>query len=368
MSPLIAAAVLLAAPEPPPDVKPSMHDALVAVLELQPYLARPDLFRAPENQAQLQGAMATLATVRHGFLQPRGTMTSTGAMATLFARQVELASAELAAKNDEAARLRLGGVTQLCLNCHLRRQAKTDFFTAARLVDRLAVTDLERARLYAATRQLDPAFALWRKALVTPPQSEVEAFEQTEALRLALTVAVRGKDDPSLAIALLEPQLNRKELPGFVRRTTLQWLMAAHAWSRERFNLAGATSEQLMAKAHELVGKTPALTLAARDDVHLVELSRASAALDEALRLSPDGPHRAEALYLLGVTSATVDPPVAWQLEWVYLEACIRENAPAPIARQCLERLKERTWLAYQPGRSPAAVYGALAELSGLLR
>lgn len=95
-----------------------------------------------------------------------------------------------------------------------------------------------------------------------------------------------------------------------------------------------------------------------------VALLRAASYLDAVLRQAPDGPHRAEALYLLGVVHPTVADSPLWQLEWMYFEACIRENPGTPIAGTCAQRLKDRTWyIWHRRADMPAATWAALGEL-----
>ncbi len=371
MSPVIAAAVLLASPTPAPsqpsDVKPTMHAALVAVLALQPLLASPRDFHAPENAAEVKGAIATLAGLRHGFATDK--VTPTGAMATLFSQQLELAKQENERDRDEA-RLRLTTVTQLCLDCHLRRAADTDFQTAARLADRLggSKTLLQKARLYATLRQYDEAIAAWKIALTGAPANEAAAFEQSEALRLAVAVAVRGKNDARATVELLEPQAARTQLPGFARRAAAAWLESAKAWRAEASSAPAASAAELVARARVLVATTKAEASPVPQDDDFVTLSRAAALLDEALRREPTGAHRGEALYLLGITSATTDAPAVWQLESTYLEACARENVKTPVGRRCLQRLEDRTWLAWRRSDAPNELLKTLWELSAANR
>lgn len=367
----LLAVVVSAAPVEPAkdDQKPRMQAAVAAVVTLQPYLLRPSAFRAKENAAKIAPAIDALVGLRHGFFTgPTGALPADD-VALLFARQAEAAKREFGSPDVDPARTRLQGLTGMCLACHLRTPTDADFKAGLPLVDALKPTSLERAQLYATTRHFDEALKVWKTALVAPAANDVEGFDQAQALRVALAVAVRGKDDPQITIALLEQQRGRAGLPGFVARWVDGWLAQARAWKDERFNLATASPDALIQLARRLVEQSNALRMTGSADDQLITLSRASAALDELLRRAPQGPYRAEALFLSGVAAATTSEPALWQLEALFFEACVRENPSTPIARACVERLRERTFFAYQRRQDVAAdALTLLGQLTALAK
>lgn len=373
MHALLTALVLVAAPSPDagtPTLKPSMQAAMGAVIGLQPLVASPVAFRDPANATQIRASLDVLAPLDHFFSKPAGPTVPATGVATLFAREVVQARAEFDAKQTEAARFRLRSITGLCFGCHVRQPTPKDFASAA-LIDALKLSSLEKAALFATTRQFDRALTEWNTALALAPKNDVEAYEQTQAIRYALSVAIQGKDDPAIAVALLTKHKDRKELPGFVTRQMALWLVEAKAWQDEKFVAAKQTPAQLVAKAKALVEMAGVARFVTPDDARLVSHLRAAAYLQEALRREPAAPFRAEALYLLGVVSATNADPILWRLEWITLESCIRENPKTDVARRCAERLTERTWYAWT-GRDgldvPAKVGAELGELNGLAR
>lgn len=359
---------------PPPDagaLKPSMHAALTAVVGLSPLLASPTAFRDPANAARIRSGIDVLSPLEHLFTKAPGAGASDAAVASLFARQISRARTEFDGNDSEAARLRLRAVTTLCFGCHVRTPTDRDVAAAAPLVESLQLPPLERAAFFATTRQFDRALAEWTQAFTVPPKNDVEAFEQTQALRFALFVTVQGKDDPKATLALLEKNKGRPELPGFATRQMARWLSETKAWQVERFEAARKTPAELVAKAKTLVASTGISATPTPDDARLVSHLRAAGYLQEALRQQPTGAFRAEALYLLGVVSAATTDPSLWRLEWIFLEACIRENPKTPLARQCAERLTERTSVAYTSRGGldlPGDVAVQLGELNALAR
>ena len=369
MHALLTALSLVAAP--PPDagatLKPSMQAALGAVIGIQPLIASPVAFRDPANAAQIRGALEVLSPLEHFFTN---TAPATG-VATLFARELRNATDEFQNGNVEAARARLRSITALCFGCHVRQPSDRSFASDAELIDSLVLTGLERASFFASTRQFDRAFTEWNKALAVAPKNDVEAFEQTEAIRLALSVAIQGEDNAQRAITLLEANKARKELPGFVTRQMKRWLIEAKAWQIEKFDSRKRPPAQLVSKAKALIELAGVEAFVTPDDARLVSHLRAAGYLQEALRREPTGPFRGEALYLLGVVSAANADPLLWRLEWITLESCIRENPKTDLARRCADRLSERTYFAYTSRSGldvPGSVASELGELNALAK
>lgn len=353
----LLAALILAAP-PPPQLKPSMQAAMTSVVTLQPLLASPTAFRDPANAETIRASLDTLAPLDHFF--------SSGVsspIASLFSNEIAKAKGELATRDTEAARARLRSVSSLCFACHLRQPTAKDI-AAATGADTL--TPLERASFYATTRQFDRALAEWKRLFATEPKNDVEAFEQTQALRTALSVAVQGKDDPDAVIALLEQNRPRKALPGFVTRQLERWLVEAKAWQAEKFVASKAAPAVLVTRAKALIEMTGAAKQLTADDARLISHLRASGYLLEALRRDPNASFRPEALYLLGVVSAANTDPALWRLEWLTLESCIRENPKTELARQCADRLTERTYFTYTGRDGLALPANLLSELGAL--
>lgn len=355
-------ALLLAAP-PPQQLKPSMQAAMTSVVTLQPLIVSASAFRDPANAEKIRASLDTLAPLDHFF----GSGVSSP-IASLFTTEISRAKSEFAQRDTESARARLRSISSLCFACHLRQPDAKDIAPATGAE---GLTPMERASFYATTRQFDRALAEWKRLFSIEPKNDVEAFEQTQALRTALSVLVQGKDDPDAVIAVLEQNRTRAALPGFVTRQMERWLVEAKAWQAEKFVATKVAPSRLVARAKALIEMTGIAKQITADDARLISHLRASGYLLEALRREPNASFRPEALYLLGVVSAATTDPALWRLEWLTLESCIRENPKTELARQCADRLTERTYFAYT-GRAglelPVNLGPELGELNALSR
>lgn len=340
------------------------NQGLKSVTTLAPWLSSPVAFRDPKHRQAIGRSLEILAHLQHPFFHEPGS-SSTG-VGTLFGAQATRAQREFKQGETEAARFRVQGLTQLCLACHLR-EPNRDFVDPASALEGVQLTPLQRAQYFATTRQFELALDLWRTELERPVELEADQFGQLETLRLALRVAVRVKDDARLAQRLIAPLLERATLPGFALRDLQSWQQAAAAWQEEHFVLTERTPTALVGRARALVAFTGAASHAGAMSQHYVSLLRAASYLDEAMRQDPQGAYRGEALYLLGVVHASISESALWRLEWMYFEACIRENPASSRAVSCAERLEQRTWFVWRSGADmPVATQGALKELRAL--
>lgn len=365
-APLLLA--LLAAPPLAPEETALRHalmrQNLMQVAVLQPYLASPAAFRAPENRTAIDGALTGLAQVRHG---QDAEEPGVAPMASLFNDELRRARGEFTAGQHDAARIRLRGLTGMCLACHSRTLVTKDFEDLGHLVDALDLAPLEKAELYAATRQFEKARKEWTVGLTTPAKDDSEAFTQAQALRQAVVTLVRSQENPRALLTLLGTQARRTDLPGFTQRSLPRWMSGVLTMQREDVDLGAAPVATLVDRARALLASTRAAEVVVPDDFQLVPNMRAAAMLQAALERDPTGPTRGEALYLLGVATATQAEPTLWQLDSLYLETCIRENPHTALAAKCVDRLGARLSYAYN-GFPGGPLPGELAPHIGVLR
>lgn len=376
---LLAVMVLGAAPPAAPPEKPekkaetvaAMHTALHAVIALQPYLASPAAFRDRANAAAISSDLDALAALKHRFTVPGKQDATLETLAGVFGTEVERARTEFKQGTTEATRARLKSLTSLCFACHSRERAPQDFSDAAKVVEGLNLEPLRQAEFYATTRQFDLAIQAWDTALAREPKSDSEAFEQAGAMRQYVAVLVRVKDDRAATVAALTKQLARKGNPPFMKRLFTGWLEDAKAWGADPFDARTAPPATLLAKSRALLEASGAMKTSVSDENTLIVSLRASGYLHAALSAEPNAPWRGEALYLLGVATAATLDPLLWELDGMYLEACVRQKPHSEVARRCVDRLHDRIWIGWTGSggtRIPPDLIAKLAELKELAR
>jgi len=199
---------------------------LAGVFVLQRYLASAAEFRDPANAGLINTSLQLLSRQQHSFMGG-GAEPTPAALGVLFAEQVNRAREDFARGSLDSARLRLRGLTNLCLGCHSR--APSADLEGIRVTNDGNLSPAEFAQYLAATRQFDAALATWKSVLDAPITTGRDAHDQSVALRAAVSVAVRVKDDPLLTLDLLERVKHRPELPGLVQRAAVERIKEANA-------------------------------------------------------------------------------------------------------------------------------------------
>ncbi|MBK7857864.1 MAG: hypothetical protein IPJ65_04395 [Archangiaceae bacterium] len=350
------------------DTQHVMRGNLTAVFVLQRYLASPIEFRDPSNAGVINDSLALLARQQHPFMTS-GDGPTQAALSLLFAQQVDRAREDFTRGSPDSARLRLRSVTGMCLGCHSR--APTHDLPGIHVANDANLPPAEFAQYLAATRQFDAALRTWKTVLEAPPKNGRDAYDQAIALRAAVSISVRVKDDPALTLELLERVKGRTELPGLVQRAAAEWVIQATAWKAEKLVAAEQSPGALFARAKQLVESSQAAASVVPDEAHLVALQRAVSYLNQALAREPKAKWRGEALYLLALSTSVVMDPDLWQLDGMFLEACVMENPHTRLAVRCVDRLADRTVYQYTLSgdtRVPMDIGSRLGDLRAIAR
>lgn len=315
------------APTQPVATKTAMHEAFDALTMLV-WLTSPRASTVDQKEA-IAAQLQKLDAVPHAFDGPKLKQEpGIAAVASLFKGYVGTTRARFEAGEVDTVGFRVRTMAGLCFACHTREQVPADFPDIERRFESLSLTPMERAQALAATRQFDRAIELYRGVIDDPaaPWSDV-----SRAMDDLLIVLVRAKGDAAVLQTVLTAVSGRKDLPASEKATVEAWLAEVKAWQADTFNAKTASADALIAKAEALVKQG--------GDVSML---RASALLSRALSLKPTHPKRGRALYLLGVSAKHVRSTLLWDLDLLYFEACIRENAKKPIAKECFAAFNEQ--------------------------
>ena len=343
-----------------------MRENLTTVFALQEYLASPSQFRDPANAQIITASIDSLSRLPHQFDENTAEPT-VAAVAKLFGDRLALAKENFRNRRLDLARQELKGLTTLCLSCHTRMPGMG--LPEAKVPKEL--TGLERANFLVAVREFDAALEQWKQLLETAAGNPLAAYEQTSALRGAVALAVRVKDDPKLTLKLLESVKLGADAPSTLHRYLPTWKQDANAWSAEKFVSVSQSPDALFARGRKLVESSNAAKSLTPEDADLVKLSRAVSYLNQALLKAPQAKWHAEALYWLALaTSGVMDSE--WTLvDGLFLEACIRRSPHTKLSARCFERLTERTVYQYSllgETTLPGGLGGRLAELQTMAR
>ncbi len=325
-------------------VTSAMRLNFAALMTLQPYLTSAARFADPASAQEIRHQLEILQRSPHVLASSAAAREpGLAAVTQLFGGYLASVQRRFDRGQTEAARHQLLTATGFCFACHSRLAVEKDFQDVEQQVNALGLGDLDRADLYAATRQFDQALTLYGRVLRGKLKGEPDYFAWTDAARSALRITVRVKNSPDAARKLLEPLEARSDLPPHLRQYVSAWRRDVDEWAADKTDPAALSPVQLVARAKELIGAVDLF----EDDLPDVPMLRATHYLHAALTREPTGKHRPEALFLLGLAYGSPKDPLLFDLNSLYFEACIRENPRTELARRAYKRLQDEVYFGF---------------------
>lgn len=327
----------------------TMRSNFETLMKLQPFVADPKKFADPENREEIQGLLDNLSGLKHVFKESMNEQEpGLAAVSTLFSDYLkDMQEGFSHGASAGYVRNQLRTMTGFCMSCHTRVATDKNFEDAQKKVESSDLKPFQKAEFYAATRQFDNALASFDKIISNTPEGEAGLIETSHALKNALSITVRVKQDPKATYYLLEKLASRRDLPEFMRREVAEWKKDTQAWMKEKKPAKTASADTLIAKARGLVERAGKIQLYAADHAGDISYLRATNAIHEALQRNPRSPERAEALYLLGVCYSALQDPLLWALDELYFEACVREFPHTKTSKSCYQRYASKVYWGY---------------------
>lgn len=342
---LALAVLLLASGADASELTPMMRQNYKALMELQRYVADPEKFDKTQNYASIAKLVDQIAAVAHALPQQvGGNRPGLTAVSVIFSDYLSDLQRNLKTGHPAYLRNRIRTATGFCLECHTGFSTGASFQDADRTVESLKLSPEDTAEFYASTRQFDRAVesyrTLFKSWAANPPSSEDAMKKMSSAVRTALSMSVRVKDDPKLTDELLAEVLAIPTAPGYFKDQLRQWRKDTAGWMKER-SKDTASADDALKTARSLADRAKSSQKFPADHSGDISYLRSTLYANRALASQPSEKQRAEAFYLLGNAYAVLENPLLWELDDYYFEACVKGQPHTPLARQCFEKFSE---------------------------
>lgn len=272
-------------------------------------------------------------------------------------------------RNLPYARGMLFTVANGCVGCHARNATGPQFSVVNTAQGEEKLLPIERATLQAATRRFDAAMDGYFRILASPDGPERDGLDWDRAASAALSIAVRVKRDPVLAMRVADTVADHPNAPLFMVRDARAWRRAIASWQAEPAPSPATSEESLYARARALLDESATKGALESRAAAAVELLRAAAAAHDQLDRAPDGPLAADALLMLGVAYGQLEGLELWTVDLRYFAACIRKRPHTTTSARCFEHYEAATWREFAGTATvtlPPDVEKRLAELRKL--
>ena len=326
-----------------------MQSLLVAFQNLAPYVYSPSSFENPANRSKVEAEIASFAKLAkgvHGQSAGDGAMGKDPSLKVIAGRLETDASEALSAfrsGNFSYSRYKLARVSRDCFQCHSRNTSGPEFKDFNLKLHEATLKPSELADIYVATRQFDRAIEVLQKTVASPEAAANERFEYQRSVRNFLALAIRVKQDPKMAMSIVDQIAANTGAPEYLKEDASYWRRSIERWQKETSRAPKPSLE----KAKKLIAEGKASQEYPLDGHADVAYLRASAVLHELLDTTKASDKLAEAMYHLGRSYEVLSDIGQWFLQDSYFESCIRTAPKSKIAARCYRRYELSQLMGY---------------------
>jgi hypothetical protein len=337
-------------PTPSPQWSEKMRSLYRTLSALMTDVSSDSRFKDPRNRARIQSNAKKLADLAHSLgakgMAPPDKDPSVGIFARLFADRAHIAYQSIKSGNIDNGRDLLRSIPGYCIACHTRNHSGPSFASLPIEPEGKDLRALERGEFFASTRQYDRALGEFNSVIGDASIASSRPFEWANAVKYALAIAVRVKQDPKLAKEIASKLASSTHAPFFMRENASKWAASIDDWSREPARTA-TNEEGLYSEAVKLLGQAHEIQKYPMDHSADILYLRASAAVHNLLQVGPNGRHAGEGYLMAGICYEVLSSFRIGELQDIYYEVCVRTNPSTSLATACYHRYQESVYAGY---------------------
>jgi len=282
-----------------------------------------------------------------------------------FSAEADYAVKSLKAGHRAYARVILGSMSNYCIACHTRTGTGPQL-AGIKLDPKLeSLAPVAKGNYFVAIRNFDRALSEYQKVTADQENAILEPFEYERALRAGLSVAVRVKHDPDMALNLVGNVIANPKAPFFLREQAAEWKKSLTEWKAEK-PFSSEDMAKVFGEASRLIANAKEVQKFPADRSADILYLRASGVVHDLLGLSPTGLMAANALYLAGLCYDVLYDYGVKDFSEFYYRSCIRTSPHTEVSKSCYRRYEESVYLGYTGSGGtyiPSDVRGRLNEL-----
>ncbi len=259
------------------------------------------------------------------------------------------------------ARHLVQGTISSCIGCHTRHGQGPQFDLEIEKTGHLS--PLERAELLTALRNFGPALKEYQKIVSDTDFASVHPQEWKKAVRQALVLSVRVKEDPGGAKKIVASALANSKAPALLKETLTAWERDLKKWKEEP-----RADSSTLSDAEKLLGEADRSRNYPADHSSDVLYLRATTVLHDYLERHPKDGDTARALLLTGTAYEALEGLGLWSLPELYYKSCIRMSPGTDVAKSCYQSYEKSVYQSYTGSAGTSLPSEIKSELKALRR
>ncbi len=341
-----------APPDKPQQWSEKMQKLSATLSEIMPELVST---RPPDKKTlkKLREGSATITQLAHQIKVsagknplPADADPSLSILSALFEREAKNAAHALQTGNVEYGKGSLRLVTSYCISCHTRTDQGPQFPAIPLNAQTAKLNRMERAQLFAATRQFDRALQEFEDVISDRQLAQKRQIEWGRAVRNAFTITVRVQQNPDRALKVVQRVEGLPQVPTLFKEFVATWKKSITDWKKEGKKTFDS-EEALFTEAKRLGKEAESVQKYPMDHSADILYLRLSLVAHELLGRYPEGKRLSETLLLLGNAYDLLDDHLISPLPEMYYETCIRRTPHSRVAEQCYQRYEANVYFGY---------------------
>ena len=323
-------------------VRKKMNSISGLVRDLGLFIASESEFVNPSNKLIIQQKLEELSNLFknlkvHPVVDSQGLSLNRAVMSDQLDQTVSLF------KNDRKsfARAKLNSALNLCISCHTQSPGtlnkEKDKIFADKDIEKLKISDYERAELYFITRDFEKAIQLYHKFLKASKKTDDDEYIY-KALERQLIYFVKLKKSFPLAKSHFETYLKDKIFNAKVNQEVADWVKTLSGKSLWDQYDPIKTKEEDMEKFMKtfIVDDEEGPIFFATNSSEVYDLNLSSILIDY-YNAHPETKLGAKILYWLATLDKRLNDDLFFSLGDFYLLACMEKYPNDPVAKDCYE-------------------------------
>jgi len=334
----------------------NMKSLSQAFEELVPLLSNPKEFSSPSNKEKIEKSLTTLSKLSHEVkknaemkkLPVHDQDPSLQILSESLEEDAGRALSEYKNGFYSYSRSILRTVVTKCIACHSRSSSGPQFTNGSSLSESIkSLPPLDRAQFNCATRRFDQALEEYKALISDRSYKEKKEIRWEKAVRQALFVAVRVKEDPELSLQIVSLAMKAGTTPHFFYEDLKKWKASLIAWQKEKNKNYFKNEDTLIQHTRDLFEVAQKKQKFPIGHSAEIEYLRTSASAHQYLSRYPNGKYLAEAFYIAGSSYEVLSDLDLWYLHENYYESCIKVSPKSSIAKKCYHRYESSVYLGY---------------------
>jgi hypothetical protein len=271
-------------------------------------------------------------------------------IAGLLKRDIDLAYLSLQEGHTDYAKSVVRNSIAYCIACHTRTKTGVQFPLLSAFDGPLKKASwIDKIEFQSGTRQFDSVLTEVMQKLDSPGNLGISTMDLERASRIALSIAVRVKQDPARAKFLAAAVVKSASATEFMKERAKAWSKDIGEWQDQKSRTYDSDGS-LITAARSLIyrDENTDAPMSANSEVRYL---RASVLMHDLLRRYPKSPYTAEAFYIIGRSYDSLGDIGLWSLHEMYFTACIDKAPHTKLAEQCFERYADSITLGFTGSR-----------------